>query len=158
MRRITKINLIIIFICFISLPCPCIAKDVECIAGIEAIYNEYTPSCPIDSPVVCCSCYVIPACACCPESHRFCTPENYCCDGDPCLAEIFYRDNKEVLTLLRLFRDDVLAKSPLGQELIRLYYRLSTIMLRATDGDQEFTAEVKGLIDSVLPMIEREVE
>ena len=135
-----------------------IAQEQECIPGIEAEYDEGEPYCPPEYPTICCSCYVIPACVCCPESHSICTPMNYCCDGLPCLAEMVYRDNEEALALLRAFRNDILSQSAIGQELIKLYYQWSPVIVKAMEEDEEFKDEVKEMIDGVLELVGGEVE
>jgi hypothetical protein len=49
-----------------------------------------------------------------------------------------------------------LNKTSEGQELIKLYYQWSPVLVKAMEGDEEFKGEVKRMIDSVLPMIEKD--
>jgi len=70
-----------------------------------------------------------------------------------CLAESLYGRHSQETALLREFRDKVLHKSPEGQELTRIYYTLSSVLVKALEEDEEFRDEVKELIDGVLPLI-----
>ncbi len=72
----------------------------------------------------------------------------------PCVAEESYGDHSDETELLRKFRDDVLSKTPAGQEIISLYYQWSPTIVKAMREDKRFTATVKTLLDGVLPMIE----
>ena len=70
-----------------------------------------------------------------------------------CLVQmIFGQDSKEV-AILRNFRDEILNKTAEGQALIKLYYLWSPVLVKAMETDGEFKQEIKGMIDSVLPMI-----
>jgi len=66
--------------------------------------------------------------------------------------------HSEETELLRNFRDNVLNKTPEGQEIIRLYYECSPAIVEAMEEDEEFRAEVKGMIDGILLLIRDEVE
>ncbi|MCK5186739.1 MAG: hypothetical protein KAR43_06345 [Deltaproteobacteria bacterium] len=55
-------------------------------------------------------------------------------------------------------RDNVLNKTPEGQEIIRLYYQWSPAIVKAMEEDEEFRGEVKEMIDGILPLIKGEVE
>jgi len=48
--------------------------------------------------------------------------------------------------------------APVGQELIRLYYQWSPIIVKAMEDDEEFKEEAKEMIYGVLPMIGEEAE
>ena len=62
------------------------------------------------------------------------------------------RDSNDLNTL-RKFRDEVLSKTSAGQEIIRLYYELSPVIVKAMAEDEAFKEEVKGIIEGVLPII-----
>ena len=47
---------------------------------------------------------------------------------------------------------------PEGQELIKLYYKWSPLIVRAMENDEELTQEVKTLVDDILPLIKSEVK
>jgi len=51
-----------------------------------------------------------------------------------------------------------LSKTLTGQEIIRLYYQWSPVIVKAMEKNEEFKTEVKELIDGVLELIEREAE
>jgi len=74
-------------------------------------------------------------------------------DLNICPVEEIYGEHAEKTELLRYFRDNVLSKSPEGQEMIKLYYQLSPAIKMAIQSDDEFKAEVKEVIDGVLKMI-----
>ena len=65
-----------------------------------------------------------------------------------------YGEDSEEVALLRYLRDNVLSKTPVGQELIRLYYEWSPSIVKAMENDDEFTEEMKKMIDGGLELIE----
>jgi len=71
-----------------------------------------------------------------------------CCPMDIALGS----DSNDLKTL-RKFRDEVLNKTPVGQEIIKLYYQWSPAIVKAMEQDEEFKEEVKEMIESILPMI-----
>jgi hypothetical protein len=71
--------------------------------------------------------------------------------------EIYGEGSLEV-TLLRALRDNLLSQTPEGQELIKLYYQWSPVMVQAMGEDEAFKEEFKNMIDLLLPMIEQAVE
>ena len=73
---------------------------------------------------------------------------------DPCLMSLLYGEYSEETELLRYFRDTVLSQTPEGRALIKLYYLWSPTIVRAMEGNEEFTIQVKELMDNVLPMIQ----
>jgi len=84
------------------------------------------------------------------------------CHEEDCPAgcpskEIYGEDSVEV-EVLRYVRDNVLSATPEGQEIIRLYYQLSPVVVRAMKNDEEFRKEVKEMIDGVLLLIMGEAE
>jgi len=84
----------------------------------------------------------------------FCTPD----DNEPCPLMAIYGEGSEEIAVLRYFRDSVLSQTTEGKKLIGLYYVWSPVIVKAMEEDEEFKAWVKEKIDSVLPMIEREME
>lgn len=74
--------------------------------------------------------------------------------SQPCTSELIYGEDSEQTELLRYFRDHVLSQSPEGQELIKLYYQWSPLLLEAMQEDEEFKEEIKEMIDGILPLIE----
>jgi len=71
----------------------------------------------------------------------------------PCPTEEIYGEQSEETELLRYFRDAVLSQTPEGQELIKLYYELSPVIVKAMKEDEKFKEDVKEMIDEVLPLI-----
>ena len=79
-------------------------------------------------------------------------------EGGQCVSEAIYGEYAEETELLRYFRDSVLSRTGEGQELIKLYYYWSPVMVSLMRMDTHFKEEVKAMMDSVLPMIERLAE
>jgi len=75
-----------------------------------------------------------------------------------CPSAKLYGEYSEETELLRYLRDNVLSQTPVGQELIRLYYQWSPVIVKAMEEDEEFKGEVKEIIDGVLQLIEESVE
>jgi hypothetical protein len=72
---------------------------------------------------------------------------------DSCPSEEIYGAHSEEAELLRFFRDSVLKQTPEGQAIINLYYQWSPVIVKAMEADKEFQAEIKELIDGILPLI-----
>jgi hypothetical protein len=70
-----------------------------------------------------------------------------------CPARQLYGEHSEEVTLLRKFRDDVARATPEGKHLITLYYQWGPTLLEAMEKNEAFKAEVKQLIDAILPMM-----
>jgi hypothetical protein len=64
-----------------------------------------------------------------------------------------YGENAEEVLLLRNFRDRVLSASPAGKELIRLYYAVSPVIVKAMVLDKEFKQTVEGMVEGVLAVV-----
>jgi len=71
-----------------------------------------------------------------------------------CPSGAIYGEHSEQTELLRYIRDNILNQTPEGQEIIRLYYQWSPVIVKAMEGDKGFKEEVRGMIDGVLEMIE----
>ena len=76
----------------------------------------------------------------------------------PCPIEDVYGNDSEQTEILRHFRDNVLSTTPEGQELIRLYYEWSHVIIEMMQEDKEFKAQVKEMIDGMLEVIGGEVK
>ena len=70
-----------------------------------------------------------------------------------CLIAHLYGEQAEETELLRYMRDNILAKTDEGRELIRLYYQWSRILAETLQEDETFREEVKTIIDSLLPLL-----
>jgi tripartite motif-containing protein 71 len=71
----------------------------------------------------------------------------------PCPIEVLYGEHAEKTELLRHFRDTVLSQSTEGQELIKLYYEWSPVIVKAMEKDEKFKESVKGMIEGFLSLI-----
>jgi hypothetical protein len=69
-----------------------------------------------------------------------------------------YGDHSKETELLRSFRDNILSQTPDGQEIIRLYYEWSPLVVEVMEEDEEFREELKEMIDGILPLIRETVE
>jgi len=76
----------------------------------------------------------------------------------PCTSEAIYGEHSDETEFLRQFRDNVLSKTPEGQELIRLYYEWSPVIVGVMEDNEEFKEEIKEMIDGVLMLIMEEAE
>lgn len=79
-------------------------------------------------------------------------------DGENCPLENIYGENSTGIELLRYLRDNVLSKSPAGQEIIRLYYEWNPMIVKMMGEDEAFKKEVKEMIDGILSLIRGEGE
>ena len=70
-----------------------------------------------------------------------------------CPSETIYGEFADETELLRNFRNNVLSKTAEGQELIKLYYQWSPVIVKALREDEAFKEEVKAMIDGILPLI-----
>jgi hypothetical protein len=114
--------------------------------------------CPSDYPYDCedewCCEYLL---ACLSPSELeglFCTRKSEI----ECPIESLYTESSEETELLRKFRDDVLSQTQVGQIIIKQYYEMSPVIVRAMERDEEFKEEVKEMIDGVLGLITEEAE
>jgi len=71
----------------------------------------------------------------------------------PCLSETIYGEDSEEAELLRYFRDNLLSQTPEGQEIIKLYYQWSPMIVEIMKEDEAFKQELKFMIDEMLPLI-----
>jgi hypothetical protein len=69
------------------------------------------------------------------------------------IGKIYGEDSDEV-RLLRGFRDNILSKTPEGQEIVRLYYEWSPVIVKAIEGDKGFKEEIKAIVDEILLIID----
>ena len=60
--------------------------------------------------------------------------------------------------LLRKYRNEVLSKSLVGQEIIKLYKLWSPAIVKAMAEDEEFKEGVKEFVDELLPLLRGEEE
>ena len=73
-----------------------------------------------------------------------------------CPIEQIYGEHSEQTELLRYIRDHVLIQNPEGQELIKLYYQWSPVVVKVIENDDEFKEELKEMMDGVLELVTEE--
>lgn len=78
-------------------------------------------------------------------------------NGSLCPIELIYGEHSAQTKRLRHFRDTILSKNSEGQELIKLYYQWSPVIVKAMEEDEAFKKEVKQMIDGVLLMIGKDI-
>lgn len=69
-----------------------------------------------------------------------------------------YGEGSQQVQLLRNFRDSVLRKTPEGQQLIKLYYAWSPVLLKAINEDAGIKAEITGMIEGIIPLLQEPIE
>ena len=74
-------------------------------------------------------------------------------EGDTCISESLYGEHSNETERLRYFRDNILSTTPEGQELIRLYYEWSPVIVEMMNEDEEFKAQMKEMMDEVVEVI-----
>ena len=75
----------------------------------------------------------------------------------PCAAESIYGENAEETELLREYRDNVLSKTPEGQEIIKTYYKFSPTVTKLLEQKPLLKNRAKAYIDRMLPGIRKKV-
>ena len=74
-------------------------------------------------------------------------------NGGICPTEAIYGEYSPETEILRGYRDNILSKTSEGQEIIRLYYEWSPVIVKAMEKDEEFKEELEKIIDGVLLLI-----
>jgi hypothetical protein len=75
-----------------------------------------------------------------------------------CAVDFIYGENSEQTALLREYRDNVLSKTPEGQEVIKTYYKFSPALTKLLKQKPLLKNKAKAVIDSMLPAIREKVE
>jgi hypothetical protein len=75
-----------------------------------------------------------------------------------CPIETLYGEHAKETQFLRKFRDNVLNKTPEGQELIDLYYKWSPTIVGVMDTDEQFKKEIKEMLERIMPLVRKAVE
>jgi len=68
----------------------------------------------------------------------------------PCPAELIYGEVSDEVVMLRYIRDALLRESPQGQEVIRLYYLWSPVVVQILENDPHLRQEVRLVVDALL--------
>ncbi len=74
-------------------------------------------------------------------------------EEDICPINLIVGAHSEKAELLRYFRDNVLSQTREGQEIIKLYYQLSPVIVKKMKEDEIFKEEMKGIINGVIKLI-----
>lgn len=69
-----------------------------------------------------------------------------------------YGNSSREVELLRKFRDKVLSKTSAGQEVIRLYYKWSPMIVEEMKADINIKMKVKEIVDKILPLVGGAIE
>ena len=77
-------------------------------------------------------------------------PSTTTTSSQPCPAKIILGEQSEETELLRYFRDHVLIQTPVGQEIIELYYQWSPAIVKAMEEDGEFKDAAKEMVEGFL--------
>lgn len=72
---------------------------------------------------------------------------------ESCLIVSLFGEYSEEVEMLRFIRDNVLSKTPEGQEIIKQYYQWSPVVAIMMEEDEEFKEDVKKMVDGVLELI-----
>ena len=75
----------------------------------------------------------------------------------PCISESLYGEHSEETELLRYLRDNILSQTLEGQEIIKLYYELSPVIVQMMNEDEELKEQVMEMIDGVVKVIGEKV-
>lgn len=78
-------------------------------------------------------------------------------DGDddgPCAAAYVLGSDDPQLNTLRAFRDNVLAKSPAGQQLIKLYYAQNDKLIALIETSPAFKNAAKNILAAIVPAVD----
>jgi len=78
--------------------------------------------------------------------------------GYNCPAALALGADSNDLDILRKFRDEVLSKTSVGQEMIELYYQLSPAIVKAMREDKKFKVAVQEMIEEILPLLRKTIE
>ena len=98
-----------------------------------------------------------------PKATGFTTPTWYgypakVCNNNQCAAEAIYGENSEQTELLRKYRDNVLRKTPEGQEIIKTYCAFSSTITKILEQNPLLKNRAKAYIDSMLPGIRKKID
>ena len=70
------------------------------------------------------------------------------------MTEEICGEHAEETEVLRYYRDEVLSQTPVGQEIIKLYYQWSPLIVKAMEQDEDFKEDIREIIDGILEMVE----
>ena len=74
--------------------------------------------------------------------------------ASPCIAQKLKGSNNSDLKTLRRFRDEVLVKSSIGQQLVKIYYEKSRTVTEALESHEFYRKIAAALLERIIPAIE----
>ena len=90
----------------------------------------------------------------CEEQHTTTIPTTTTTITCACPIVYLYGNYAKNTEILRALRDNFLAQTPEGRELIKLYYQWSPVIITAMEHDEDFKEEVEDAVEEVLEMME----
>ena len=75
-------------------------------------------------------------------------------DGGACPAAALLGSDNPQLDTLRQFRDTVLAKSPAGQQIIKIYYAAGNTIAAAIENNPALKNSAKKALEAILPAVD----
>jgi hypothetical protein len=79
-------------------------------------------------------------------------------DDDECTIDYILEGDEAHFAAIRDFRDSVLSQTPAGQELIKIYYQWSPIIVHAMENNAEFKEWVTEQVEGILALVEESME
>lgn len=70
-----------------------------------------------------------------------------------CAMVSMYGEDSDEVRLLRAFRDEVLSRTKDGQELIKIYYQLSPLIVNLIKEDSKLRSEIENMVNEALSLI-----
>ena len=70
----------------------------------------------------------------------------------PCAAAAALGADSAQLETLRVLRDNVLAKSPIGRQIIKIYYAKSAAIIAAFEANPALKKAAKSTLDAIIPI------
>jgi len=74
--------------------------------------------------------------------------------GNKCIARSLLEKNDQRLVTLRRFRDEVLVKSSIGKQLVKIYYEKSTTVIEALESHEFCRKIAAAFLKKIIPVIE----
>jgi hypothetical protein len=76
----------------------------------------------------------------------------------PCPLLELYGEHSLEVNHLRYVRDEILRNNPEGRELIKRYYQISPVIVKLMREDKLFKEDLRGIIESILSILDRELK
>ena len=82
----------------------------------------------------------------------------YVVANNPCVVENLLKEHDPRLNTIRQFRDQMLANNEIGQEIIDLYYENDEMVLELLEKNPATKKFARGILGSIIPLIELSVK